>query len=146
MGGFSMIRSFLVRHLGEIENEREVVLREYYPQVSVESIEFERLIGSYIRGIEDYIKNTQFTGDKPGQIPFVLIGSIVDIQDTYDQSVETIRIVSPFLSQGQVNYTFASYLSPMGRELLLKGKGDEVEVKFPGGCSHYRINDIRLSR
>jgi transcription elongation factor GreA len=73
------------------------------------------------------------------------IGSIVDIRDAYDQTVETVHIVSPFLNQGQVNYTFASYLSPMGRELLLKRKGDKVMVKLPAGYSHYIINDIRLS-
>jgi Transcription elongation factor len=138
------IRGFLIRHLVEIEDEKDTVLKEFYPRISVRGMEFQQFIGNYILCIEDYIKNIP-TGNEPVQIPFVLIGSVVDIQDTRDGTIETVQIVSPFLNQGQVNYTFASYLSPMGRKLLLKGKGDKVKVELPAGCSHFIINDIRLS-
>lgn len=137
--------SFLARHLAGIENEKDVVLKEFYPNVSAESIKFEQFIADYIKSIENYIQNAQASENNSMQIPFVIIGSTVDIQDIDDQTVKTVRIVSPFLNQGQVNYTFASYLSPLGRELLLKRKGERIKVKLPAGYSHYLIKDIRFS-
>lgn len=138
--------NYLISHLAKVKNEREFVLKEFYPVTTPESIEFEKFMTGYISSIENYIKcGAKVAEGKSMHIPVVLIGSTVDIQDTDDQSTEKIHIVSPFLNQGQVNYTFASYLSPMGRTLLLKKKGEEIEARLPAGCFHYMINDIRHS-
>lgn len=139
------VNSFLIEHLIQIENEMNAVLKEFYPSLCESRMEYEQLLGNYIANIQNYVKSSKTPEDEDMQVPFVLIGSIVDVQYEGDKNVETIQIVSPFLNQGQINYTFASYLSPMGRGLLLKRKGDSIKVKLPDGYSNCIINNIRLS-
>jgi len=139
------LREFLIRHMVKVEDEKEDILKEFYPKVTIESIEFEELIKNYIISIEEFIKKAQIGDNDPINVPFVLIESIVEIQDLYDQTVETFQIISPFSNQCQTNYPLASYLSPIGKALLLKKKGDKVDIKIPTGYSHYLIKDIKYS-
>lgn len=137
-------REFLIKHLVNIEDERVVILKEFFPQTTLESIEFEKLVAGYIKGIEDIITHAQISDEVQSSIPFALIGSVVEIEDMYDQTVDTIQIISPFLNQGSINYTFASYLSPMGKALLLKKKGDKVDIKTPSGVASYIVKDVKF--
>ena len=52
------------------------------------------------------------------------------------------HVVDPL--QGRVEENDVSYLSPVGRALLLKKVGDEIKVKTPGGTVHYKINAIEF--
>lgn len=46
--------------------------------------------------------------------------------------------------RGSVKDGDISYLSPVGKSLLLRKVGDVIEVKAPGGIFHYKIKSIRL--
>lgn len=138
-------RDFLIRHLVEVEEEKEDILKNHFPQVTLESIEFEKLMAGYINGIEKFIKGAKITEKSSYDVPFVIINSMVEIEDLDDQSIDTIRIISPFSKHANVDLSCASYLSPMGKVLLLKEKGSKVEVKAPAGQAHYKIRDIKIS-
>ncbi|MGI9953240.1 GreA/GreB family elongation factor [Moorellaceae bacterium AZ2] len=134
----------LVKHLIEVEEGKSKLIEQYFPKPSKERNEFEKLIEDYIKQIEQLIRNvnkSQSAGDK---VPFVTIGSEVEVQDLSDQEQRIFKyhIVSPFYDN--VNEGTVSYLSPVGKSLLLKKVGDEVEVKAPGGVFRYRIKSIRL--
>jgi len=133
---------FLIKHLVELEEEKAVILKEFFPRVTAKSMEFEAFIGDYIKNIEKVIQSAEVTESGDIHIPIVLINSIVEIEDFYEKEVDTIQIVSPFYNKMVTNYYFASYLSPIGRALLMKKKGDKVSVKTPSGISYYIVRSI----
>lgn len=132
----------LVKHLVEIEERKKKLLEEYYPEPSTERNEIELLIDNYIKHLDQLIRNTKKSQTTDSKVPFVTIGSEVEIQDLSDLEVFKYRIVSP--SRGSIGERDVSYLSPVGKSLLLKKVGDEVEVIAPGGVFRYKIKSILL--
>lgn len=134
----------LVKHLVDIEEEKERIVHEYYPNITYERDNFNQLIGGYIKQIEGYISKAKV--DKAGSdiCPFVTIGSIVEVEDLTYQETEKLKIVSPFINKVNMKCNCASYLSPMGKELLLKRVKDKVEIKTPVGKCIYKIKSIEM--
>lgn len=132
----------LVKHLVEIEERKKKLLEEYYPEPSTERNEIELLIDNYIKHLDQLIRNTKKSQTTDSKVPFVTIGSEVEIQDLSDLEVFKYHIVSP--SRGSIRERDVSYLSPVGKSLLLKKVGDEVEVIAPGGVFRYKIKSILL--
>ncbi|MEW6624635.1 MAG: GreA/GreB family elongation factor [Bacillota bacterium] len=132
----------LVKHMVEIEEGKKKLLEEYYPETSTERNEIEKLIDNYIKHLDQLIRKTKKSQTTDSKIPFVTIGSEVEIQDLSNLEVFRYRIVSPFcvsMREGDV-----SCLSPVGKSLLLKKVDDEVEVTAPGGVFRYKIKSIQL--
>ncbi|MBS3947958.1 MAG: GreA/GreB family elongation factor [Dethiobacter sp.] len=132
----------LVKHLVEIEDGKKKLLEEYYPEQSTERNEIEMLIDNYIKRLDQLIRNAKRSQTTDNKVPFVTIGSEVEIQDLSDLDVFKYRIVSPF--RGSIREGDVSYLSPVGKSLLFKKVGDEVEVIAPGGVFLYKIKSILL--
>ncbi len=135
----------LIEHLVEIEEEKTRVIEEYYYDMSAERLEFELLIEDYISKINRYIKNVRKSKKIDTDCPFVIINSIVEVEDIYSKEVEKFKIVSPFLTTNPLDGDFASYLSPIGKSLLLKKVGDHVLVETPMENIEYAIKSIELS-
>ncbi len=138
------MREVLIKHLLEIEDEKEMILDEFYPNETEERGDFLELINGYIKFIESYVAETKAEKSENGQIPFVIIGSVVEVEDTDYGDTEKFQIVSPFKSRENVSMDCASYLSPMGKALLLKKAEDKVEIKTPAGKSTFIIKSIEL--
>lgn len=134
----------LVRHLANIEEEKDRIMDEYYPNITKERDEFRSLLETYISEIEGVISNVKINESEISGCPFVTIGSIVEIEDLHSGDTERFRIVSPFRNKVNMNSNCASYLSPMGRALLMKKINDSVEIKTPAGKSAYSIKAIEL--
>ena len=132
----------LVKHLVEIEEGKKKLLEQYFPEPSKERYEFEKLFDDYVKQIEQLISNAKKSQDEDNKVPFVTIGSEVEVQDLSDQETFKYRIVSPFHSGARDGDI--SYLSPVGKSLLLKRIGDEVEVNAPGGVFRYKIKSFRM--
>lgn len=138
------IFEMLVKHMVDIEDEKDRIMDEYYPNVTEERDNFQQLMGSYIREIESYITNAKVEETISTDCPFVTIGSIVEVEDLTYNETEKFQIVSPFISKVSVKWDCASYLSPMGKALLLKKVKDRVDIETPAGRSAYRIKSIVL--
>ncbi len=134
----------LIEHLVEIEEEKTKVIEEYYYDMSAERLEFEILIENYISKVDKYIKNVKKTKKIDTDCPFVLINSVVEVEDIYSKEVEKFKIVSPFLTTNPLDGDFASYLSPIGKSLLLKKVGDHVLIETPMENIEYVIKSIEL--
>ncbi|MBE3588777.1 MAG: GreA/GreB family elongation factor [Thermoanaerobacteraceae bacterium] len=132
----------LVKHLAEIEKGKNKLIEQYFPEPSKERNEFEKLIKNYTKQLDQLIRNANMSPTEDSRVPFVTIGSEVEVQDLIEQKVFKYIIVSPFHSSTREGE--ASYLSPVGRSLLLKKVGDEVEVNAPGGVFRYKIKSIQL--
>ncbi|MDF2521209.1 MAG: hypothetical protein K0R84_1837 [Clostridia bacterium] len=135
----------LVKHLADIEDERDRILEDYYPSLTKERDSFHQLITGYIKGIEDYIYNADIEEAGSSSCPFVIIGSTVEVEDLTNNEVEMLQIASPFTNKLNINSNCASYLSPLGKALLLRDPGDEVEIEAPAGNIVFRIKSIRLT-
>ena len=73
----------------------------------------------------------------------VTFGSTVELEDLDTGKEMRYRLVGPYeadLAQGTISVT-----SPIGRALIGKEPGDEVEVKTPGGLKKLEILDIHYA-
>lgn len=135
----------LIEHLIEMEEEKTKVIEEYYYEMSAERLEFEVLIEDYISNIKKYIEKAKDSEKISTDCPFVLIDSIVEVEDINSKEVERFKIVSPFLTTNPLDGDFASYLSPIGKSLLLKKVGAHVLVETPMENIEYVVKSIELS-
>ena len=79
------------------------------------------------------IDPTTLSGDK------VLFGATVRLLDEDDKPV-TYQIVGAYeadIKEGRISYT-----SPLGKALIGRSVGDEVEVQTPGGDRYYEIQAV----
>jgi len=138
------IFEMLVKHLVDVEEERAQVVKKYFPQSTREKDDYELLMRNYIKEIERCLSSGEARKIKDGQCPFVIIGSIVEVEDLQFNEVEKFQIVCPFSDKNSALTECASYLSPIGKALLLKKVNDKVTVDTPAGRFDYVVKSIEI--
>jgi transcription elongation factor GreA len=93
----------------------------------------------YISELESYIKD----GDWNGPLSKVFIGTKVTVQFKDESETEDYFISLPDQSDPDANRI--SFLSPVGRQLLLKNVGDEISLVVPNGTVSLSIKRISFS-
>ena len=136
----------LVKHLVEIEENKNELLETYFPESSRKRNEFLKILNNYLAQINTVIQNTSISENTNNDFPYVIIGSDVEVADLNDQKVYSFRIVSPFDVMESIESNDVSYLSPVGMSLLLKKVGTNVVISTPGGECRYKIQSIKLPR
>ncbi|HHU32951.1 MAG TPA: GreA/GreB family elongation factor [Clostridia bacterium] len=131
----------LVSHLVNLEDEKDQLIEELFPETTRERKQFAEFLDEYIAKVNHLIKNT-VTSDSEKSFPFVTIGSKVKIKDLESGEKEELRLVNPI--QTSVDDNAISYLSPVGKALILKKVGDIVEVTAPGGKFRYKVEAIEF--
>jgi transcription elongation factor GreA len=81
------------------------------------------------------IDPTTLSGDK------VLFGATVTL---IDEEKKKVRYQLVGLAEADANHGRISYNSPLGRALIGRQKGDEVEVTTPSGDRYYEIEQIEF--
>ena len=107
------------------ENAEYHAAKERQGQIEAQIIELEDQLAR-----AQVIDPTTLSGDK------VVFGATVDLLDEDDKPV-TYQIVGPYeadAKQGRISYT-----SPLGRALIGRRVGEEVEVSTPSGDKYYEI-------
>jgi transcription elongation factor GreA len=133
----------LVLHLVNIENEKEELVMGLFPKPSMERIKFRRFWDDYITGIDFLIKYRVGVGEKSdSSFPVIIVNCRTEVLDLKTKEPVSYRIVSPYdnMKTGDV-----SFLSPIGRSLLLKEVGDEIAISTPEGKHKYKIQSIKLT-
>lgn len=131
----------LIEHLKEIERKKNELFERFFPEPSNKREEFKNLLNNYIKYIDQFVRNAKNSQDENVKVPFATIGSEVEVQEPSNNKIFKYRIVSPLntsAADGDV-----SYLSPVGKSLLLKKVGDEIKVNAPGGVYSYKIKSIK---
>ncbi len=93
-----------------------------------------------IHEIEQKLANSEIidkTNTPPGKVGF---GSVVTLENLSNGGRVTYQIVGP--DESDISAGKISIVSPMGKALIDKGVGEEVEVKTPGGVKVYSILKI----
>ncbi|MBE3555360.1 MAG: GreA/GreB family elongation factor [Thermicanus sp.] len=142
--GFEVPKSIfegLVKHLVELEKQKDELLEDFFPIPSKERDELEKLIDLYIKQVELLIQEARKSETAGSSLPFVTVGSEVELQDLSTLEVHRFRLVTPFSSDTEGDDV--SCISPVGKALLLKRVGDEVTVHAPAGVFRYKIVSIK---
>ena len=117
--------------LGDLsENAEYHAAKERQGQIEAQIIELEDQLAR-----AQVIDPTTLSGDK------VVFGATVDLLDEDDKPV-VYQIVGPYeadAKQGRISYT-----SPLGRALIGRRVGEEVEVSTPSGDRYYEIAKLNF--
>jgi len=133
------LKETLIAHLVAVEEQSASFLEEFFPNASAEREEAKGIVAEYIKKLEGLVQEVQRI-DGPGTFPLVIIGSRVEVEDTRTNERMIFQIISP-VGETPGEYGI-SPLSPVGKALFLKARGEEVKVEAPGGTFHYRITAI----
>jgi transcription elongation factor GreA len=135
---------YLTWHANEIAKEQEFLFRELYSEETQESMNFETFFKNYLTNINNYLGSVSVGIGDNCNCPFVIIGSIVDVHDSYDMEDYQYRIVLPYTKQKDTSIVCASCLSPLGKSLLFKSTNENVNIQIPTGELHYMIKKITI--
>lgn len=140
MSGLDLLK----RHLEWLEQDRLEVSEKLFTHDVVEKMAYEDYMKQYVKTISHQIRKHEMTLENE-DLPCVIISSTVTVVDEEDGERMDFKIVSPrdeIVSGGQL---IASYLSPIGKAMLMKTKDERVEVSTPQGVFYYRIERIKLA-
>jgi transcription elongation factor GreA len=136
-------REFFVQQMVTFSDEKSRFLDAYFPDPTTGRTAADQLLSGYTQALESHLAS-----EDDCWCDRVLIGSRVFISYLDDMSTETLTIVSPHnavLSESDSGECPVSFLSPMGRGLLLKRCGEQVDVHTPSGRLQVQIDRISLS-
>ncbi|AUS96672.1 hypothetical protein CDQ84_18580 [Clostridium thermosuccinogenes] len=132
----------VLEHLIRLEENKNRLIDEYYPEIGDERDKFIDFLSEYVNKIDGVVEDIRISDEADNEFPFVIIGSEVEIHDVDENEVFRYKLVTPYerdIANGHI-----SFLSPMGKSLLLKKKGEDVSVKTPSGIYRYRIKKIEV--
>ena len=130
---------FLLDHVTEVEREKNSLIKEYYSENVEESMDVEGFFKEYTSTIGSFLNTVKVGTGNDNDCPFVIIGSIVEVQDIDETETYQYRIVLPYSNKADMCIDCASCLSPLGKALLLKSVTQQVNIQIPTGTLHYII-------
>ena len=120
------------REHGDISENAEYAAakeRQSFIQGRIQELE-NNLATSYMVSLDG------LTGDK------VVFGSTVTIEDMKTGESITYQLVGPF--ESDINENKISVTSPIGKALIGKIVGDEIQANTPGGVREFEVVDISV--
>jgi transcription elongation factor GreA len=98
------------------------------------------LLEARIRELESKVRSAQIIEDQVASGPGVSVGGKVTLEEIESGDRVDYTVVGP--EEANPRTGKISDRSPVGRAVLGKGPGDEVEVTTPGGSVRYRIVSV----
>ena len=98
-------------------------------------------VEAHIADIEDRVTRAQIIDPTTLSGEKIVFGATVTLRDENDKPV-TYQIVGQ--TEADANKGRISYNSPLGRALIGKRKGDEIEVTVPSGDKFYLVEKIEF--
>jgi transcription elongation factor GreA len=93
-----------------------------------------------ILDIRAILSRARVLRDEEVRDDLVSLGSVVTVRDVDFGDDWTVTMVSPY--EADPSRDLISNLAPIGRGLMGKSVGERVEVKTPGGTTHFEIISI----
>lgn len=119
------------------EHGRELRENKEYIDIKRE----QEFLEAEVRRLEELLDNAQILEDDQVSTDFVGLGSRIILEDRELRRVETIELVSP--AEADLERRKISVESPVGRALINRHVGEEVEVELPNGkVARYRVLGI----
>lgn len=135
-------RTQLINQLLYFDEQSSAFLDDFCPQQGKERANLEKFIEQYTAVLERLLAQdeVQFMQSLYSK---VLIGSSVKVKYEDDGLEETFTIVFPTLTAPDKNYV--SFLSPMGRQLLLATSGAVLTIEIPAGSFAVTIEEVKYA-
>lgn len=132
------VHTGLVKQLVFFDENSTLMLDKYTPKFDRDRKELEQLMKVYkehveriVRDFDDHLLNS-----------IVLIGSQVTVNNEEDGTIESYTIVLP--EHSDMEQYCISFLSPIGRSLLLTKAGDIVTVATPTDSYDLTVSKIKF--
>lgn len=74
---------------------------------------------------------------------YAQVGCRVEVENLATNAIESFTLLGPW--DANMEKGIISYMSPLGRALLGKTPGEEIEVVLPAGLSNYRVKRISIA-
>ena len=100
------------------------------------------IIEARISDLEDKYSRSEVINIKDLSGDKVIFGATVTIEDVDSEKVVQYKIVSEY--EADIDKKMISSLSPVASAILNKNKGDEVDIRTPGGVITYEIINIEF--
>ena len=133
----------LLQHLVEMESRKTAIVDDQWVTDIKEKSEITLLLDDYLKLMDESIHNIQVDTIADNEFPFVAVGCLVLLEDANNNDMLELRIIPPY--KEKIEFDDVSILSPMGRALLKKAKGESISVKAPAGEFLYKIVSIKFS-
>jgi transcription elongation factor GreA len=137
----SATRTHLINQLIYFDDSYSLFFDTYFPEQSRERSAMEKKIRSYLQELEGLLKLDDEALDQTLKSR-TFVGSSVKIryEDGYD---ETFTVVYPTAIDPDKNRI--SFLSPIGRQLLMAKAGDSITLETPVENHQVRVEEVKLS-
>ncbi|WP_054027764.1 GreA/GreB family elongation factor [Bacillus sp. FJAT-28004] len=130
------LRDQLRLQLVVLGEEKHAFLDAHVPKQGAERKQIYQLLSEYVQFIENELKSSE------ERLPTtVFIGCEVTISYLEDATSDTFKIVYPNDADPEQNCI--SFLSPVGRQLLMSRRDDIVSVETPAGAMRMRMLHIQ---
>lgn len=140
----------LIEHLIFVEEAADRMADFYFPDSPEDRKDMRHFFSQYIKKIEEEMKHITVvrsfadvsSPDNLNAFPFVIIGSEVELEDISGSTVFVYRLIHPDRENKAKNGI--TYLSPLGKALLLKNTGSEIDMDASDAVRCVKIKVIRL--
>lgn len=143
----------LKKELDHLKNNERLVIIEQIAQARdhgdlKENAEYhsarekQGIIEARISDLEDKYSRSEVINVKDLSGDKVIFGATVTLEDVDNEKVVQYKIVSEY--EADIDKKMISSISPVASAILNKNKGDEVEIRTPGGVISYEIINIEF--
>ncbi|NHN33379.1 GreA/GreB family elongation factor [Paenibacillus agricola] len=133
----SVSKTQLINQLVYFDEEKSNFLNLYFPAYGRERTDMDQLLVSYCEELELILTHP----DEKSIHSTVLIGSQVKLRYLDDDFIESFSIVFPEQTKPDNNHI--SFLSPIGKQILLSKPTQAHQLYVPSGVIHLSIEEIQ---
>jgi transcription elongation factor GreA len=133
----------LLANLLEIEEGIYRIMDDFFPEPTKEADQIKQIMNDYVGQLSNTINNISTMETATNEFPYVIVGCEVVVEDADNRKAYHYKLVSPLKNKIDINEI--SFLSPMGKALLLKKVGDSFTVEAPGGKFDYKVLSIKVT-
>lgn len=132
----------LLANLVELEEGIDEIIDVFFREPSKEAENLKRVLNEYIQWLDGTIKRVKVDENADNDFPYAIVGSEVVVEDVAGKETYCYKLVSPL--KNKVDSNEISFLSPMGKAMLLKKVKDQFVVEAPGGNFDYQIKSVTI--
>lgn len=133
----------LLANLLEIEEGMETIFDEFFRKPSNETEELRQLLAKSVTKLDHSLPHIVTVSTGANEFPYVVVGSEATLEDVGNGERCCYKLISPLKKSADSQEI--SFLSPMGKALLLKTVNERFRVQAPGGEYEYQVVSIRIT-
>jgi len=136
-------RPKVIQAISEAREHGDITENAEYEAAYEAAKEKQAMLEGKINDLHHKLSQCEIVEMEKDSVERVTFGSTVELEDLNTGEEMQYRLVGPYeadLAQGTISVT-----SPIGRALIGKEPGDEVEVKTPGGVKKLEVLDIHYA-